>query len=72
MPQAAAMLEDATEDILAHKHFAEEHRRQLHARIRWSGSTRKSGRRYFSAESMARLRAPLALANAQELLMAIA
>jgi len=30
-PQAAALLEDAAEDILAHKHFPEEHRRQLHS-----------------------------------------
>jgi len=29
--QAAALLEDAAEDILAHKHFPEEHRRQLHS-----------------------------------------
>jgi len=31
LPQAAALLEDAAEDILAHKHFPEEHRRQLHS-----------------------------------------
>lgn len=30
-PRAAALLEDAAEDILAHKHFPEEHRRQLHS-----------------------------------------
>jgi len=30
-PQAAVLLEDAAEDILAHKHFPEEHRRQLHS-----------------------------------------
>jgi len=30
-PQAAALLEDAADDILAHKHFPEEHRRQLHS-----------------------------------------
>jgi transposase-like protein len=30
-PQAAALLEAAAEDILAHKHFPEEHRRQLHS-----------------------------------------
>ena len=30
-PQAAALLEEAAEDILAHKHFPEEHRRQLHS-----------------------------------------
>jgi transposase-like protein len=29
-PQAAALLEEAAEDILTHKHFPEEHRRQLH------------------------------------------
>ena len=31
LPQAAALLEDAADDILAHKHFPEEHRRQLHS-----------------------------------------
>ncbi len=31
LPQAAALLQDAAEDILAHKHFPEEHRRQLHS-----------------------------------------
>jgi len=31
LPQTAALLEDAAEDILAHKHFPEEHRRQLHS-----------------------------------------
>jgi transposase-like protein len=31
LPQAAALLEDAAEDLLAHKHFPEEHRRQLHS-----------------------------------------
>jgi transposase-like protein len=31
LPAAAALLEDAAEDILAHKHFPEEHRRQLHS-----------------------------------------
>lgn len=30
-PQAATLLEDAAEDILAHKHFPDEHRRQLHS-----------------------------------------
>jgi putative transposase len=30
-PRAAALLEEAAEDILAHKHFPEEHRRQLHS-----------------------------------------
>ena len=30
-PQAAALLEDAAEDILAHKHLPDEHRRQLHS-----------------------------------------
>jgi transposase-like protein len=30
-PQAAGLLEEAAEDILAHKHFPEEHRRQLHS-----------------------------------------
>ena len=31
LPQAAALLADAAEDILAHQHFPEEHRRQLHS-----------------------------------------
>ena len=31
LPHAAALLEEAAEDILAHKHFPEEHRRQLHS-----------------------------------------
>ena len=31
LPQAAALLEDAAEDILAYKHFPEEHRQQLHS-----------------------------------------
>jgi putative transposase len=31
LPQAAALLEEAAEDLLAHKHFPEEHRRQLHS-----------------------------------------
>lgn len=31
LPQAAALLDEAAEDILAHKHFPEEHRRQLHS-----------------------------------------
>jgi transposase-like protein len=30
-PQAAALLDEAAEDILAHKHLPEEHRRQLHS-----------------------------------------
>jgi transposase-like protein len=106
LPQAAALLEDAAEDILAHKHFPEEHRRQLHstnplerlnkeikrrsnvvgifpnvkATIRLVGAIlleqddewAVAERRYFSAESMKRLRAPLSAATDQELLMAIA
>jgi transposase-like protein len=105
-PQAAALLEEAAEDILAHKHVPEEHRRQLHgtnplerlnkeikrrsnvvgifpnvrAAIRLVGATlleqddewAVAERRYFSAESMKRLLAPLVAANDQELLMAIA
>ena len=105
LPQAAALLEDAAEDILAHKHFPEEHRRQLHstnplerlnkeikrrsnvvgifpnvrATIRLVGAIlleqddewAVAERRYFSAESMRRLLAPLAVGD-QELLMAIA
>jgi transposase-like protein len=31
LPQTAALLEDAAEDLLAHKQFPEEHRRQLHS-----------------------------------------
>ena len=31
LPQAAALLEEAAEDILAHKHFPADHRRQLHS-----------------------------------------
>src|SRR6266540_906850 len=30
-PQAAALLEDAAEDVLAHMHFPREHRRRLHS-----------------------------------------
>jgi transposase-like protein len=30
-PQAAELLEEAAEDILAHLHFPEEHRRRLHS-----------------------------------------
>jgi putative transposase len=30
-PQAAELLEDATEDVLAHLHFPREHRRRLHS-----------------------------------------
>jgi putative transposase len=106
LPQAAALLENAAEDILAHKHFPEEHRRQLHstnplerlnkeikrrsnvvgifpnvkATIRLVGAIlieqddewAVAERRYFSAESMKRLQAPLSTASDQELLMAIA
>jgi len=31
LPQTAALLDEAAEDILAYKHFPEEHRRQLHS-----------------------------------------
>jgi len=31
LPQTAALLEEAAEDILAYKHFPEEHRQQLHS-----------------------------------------
>jgi hypothetical protein len=31
LPQAAALLEEAAEDILAYKHFPVEHRQQLHS-----------------------------------------
>ena len=106
LPQAAALLEDTAEDILAHKHFPEEHRRQLHstnplerlnkeikrrsnvigifpnvqATIRLVGAIlleqddewAVAERRYFSVESMKRLRTPLAAATDQELMMAIA
>ena len=30
-PQAAELLEDAAEDVLAHMHFPREHRRRLHS-----------------------------------------
>ena len=106
LPQTAALLEEAAEDILAHKHFPEEHRRQLHSTNpleRLNKETKRRSnvvgiypnvratvwlvgamlleqddewavaeRRYFSAESMKRLLAPLVVATDQELLMAIA
>jgi len=106
LPAAATLLEDAAEDILAHKHFPDEHRRQLHstnplerlnkeikrrsnvvgvfpnvrALVRLVGTIlveqddewTVAERRYFSAESMARLTAPLEVPSMQELLMAIA
>jgi transposase-like protein len=106
LPQAAALLEDAADDILAHKHFPEEHRRQLHstnplerlnkeikrrsnvigifpnvrATIRLVGAIlleqddewAVAERRYFSVESMKRLRTPLTAATDHELMMAIA
>jgi transposase-like protein len=106
LPQAAALLEEAAEDILAYKHFPEEHRQQLHstnplerlnkeikrrstvvgifpnvrATLRLVGSIlleqddewAVAERRYFSIESMKRLRAPLTVATDHELLMAIA
>jgi putative transposase len=31
LPQAAALLEEAAEDVLAYKHFPAEHRQQLHS-----------------------------------------
>jgi len=106
LPSAAALLEEAAEDILAHKHFPDEHRRQLHstnplerlnkeikrrsnvvgifpnvrALVRLVGAIlleqddewTVAERRYFSAESMARLIAPTEATSTQELLMAIA
>ena len=41
-PQAAELLEEAAEDVLAHLHFPREHRRRLHRRTRSSGCTRRS------------------------------
>lgn len=106
LPAAAALLDEAAEDILAHKHFPDEHRRQLHstnplerlnkeikrrsnvvgifpnvrAVVRLVGAIlleqddewTVAERRYFSAESMARLIAPTEATSTQELLMAIA
>jgi len=106
LPGAAALLEEAVEDILAHTHFPDEHRRQfrsttplerltkaikrrsnivgifsnLRALVRLVGAIlleqddewTVAERRYFSAESMARLTAPTEAASTQELLMAIA
>ena len=106
LPAAAALLEEAAEDILAHKHFPDEHRRQLHstnplerlnkeikgrsnvvgifpnvrAVVRLVGAIllerddewTVAERRYFRAESMARLTAPPETASTHELLMAIA
>jgi transposase-like protein len=103
---AAALLEEAAEDILAHKHVPDEHRRQLHgtnplerlnkeikrrshvvgifpnvrALVRLVGAVlleqndewTVAERRYFSAESKARLTAPAEATITHELLMAIA
>jgi len=105
-PQAAELLEDAAEDLLAHVHFPREHRRRLHStnplerlhkeikrRTRVVGifPTRDSlmrmvgtllaeqddewqvsDRRYFSAESMAKVDAVEGGEDPKELLAQIA
>jgi putative transposase len=41
-PQAAELLEDASEDLLAHLHFPREHRRRLHSTNPLERCTRRS------------------------------
>jgi putative transposase len=105
-PKAAALLEEAAEDVLAYRHLPSEHHRQLHstnplerlnkeikrrsnvvgifpnaaALIRLVGAVlleqddewTVAERRYFSAESMARLTSPSLSTTTQEILAAIA
>ena len=83
--QAAALLQDAAEDILAYRHLPIEHQRQLHStnplerltkeikrRSNVVGIFPNAARRYFSAESMKQLTAPTLPATAQEIFAAIA
>ena len=82
-PQATALLLEAAEDILAHRHFPTDHRARLHSTnplerlhkevmrrsaVEWA----VADRRYFSAESMKLLTQPLVTSSQEDLLTAIA